>query len=245
MTTFEDLCAIAYKAERIASRRAARNRGLSEEETLKNLLETRAGTQSLGDLIQSRQQSALLAQAKIDARKQSKAEALAKKRADQQPDDTSWLAWFDGSSHPNPGKMGIGAVLQSPSGDITKICCAAGQGDNNVAEYLALIALLEEAARIQPDKLAIYGDSQIIINEVSNAAIPGALPFQNHRRHAMQLIRQLKEVTLTWIPRKKNTAADALSQQAAQLVAGTQMHQKKITLINPNKGISTSIDHPM
>lgn len=214
MTTFEDLCSVAYKTERVASRRAMKNSGISETEALKKILEKAADKQSLSELVRTRRQIKLDELARIKNRKQEKAEVFAKKLVERQPDSKSWLAWFDGSTHPNPGKMGIGALLKNPDGNTIEISFAAGQGDSNVAEYLALIAVLEEAVRNQPKKLVIYGDSQIIINEVNNADKAGAFCLQDYRQRALQLMEQLTAVTLTWIPRKKNTAADALSQQA-------------------------------
>ena len=148
------------------------------------------------------------------ARKLAQAAKLAQKKASLQPDRGAWLAWFDGATSPNPGKMGIGALLQSPQGETLEISFAAGHGDSNEAEYLALIAVLEAAVGLQPDKLMVYGDSQVVINDVNNRGSVGAVGLQIHSKRAKQLMAQFKSATLTWLPRQKNTAADALSQQA-------------------------------
>jgi ribonuclease HI len=136
----------------------------------------------------------------------------------------AWLAWFDGSTHPNPGRMGLGGVLQSPDGQCIEISRTAGQGDSNQAEYLALIAVLEAALLLRPAHLIVYGDSRVVIDGVTQpqqAASPSqtvqprdgpdlAVP----RLRARQLIAQLAAVELRWIARHHNSAADALSQQA-------------------------------
>ncbi len=152
--------------------------------------------------------------AKLALRRRQKAGQLAQKKAEKLPDACAWLAWFDGSAHPNPGRIGIGGLLRSPEGHTFEISSAAGHGDSNQAEYLALIAVLEAAVRLQPQQLVVYGDSQVVINAVMSAGNAGTHALQHHCERAKRLLAQLKSVRLSWIPREKNAAADALSQQA-------------------------------
>ncbi|MEO6352937.1 MAG: reverse transcriptase-like protein, partial [Burkholderiaceae bacterium] len=105
-------------------------------------------------------------------------------------------------------------LLKSPDGKTLEISSAAGHGDNNQAEYLALIAVLEAAVQIQPEQLVVYGDSQLVINAVMAVGSAGTHDLQSHCERAKLLLAQLKAVKLTWIPRAKNAAADALAQQA-------------------------------
>ena len=114
MTAFEELCALAYRQERVISRRLARSTGLSEEAALKQVLQTVAGTRSLGALLSARRQEQLHVAARLARRRQHKAAMLALKKAEKLPDASAWLAWFDGSAHPNPGRIGIGGLLKSP-----------------------------------------------------------------------------------------------------------------------------------
>ena len=208
---FEQLCVVAYKKERVLGRRLARKLNLSEEEALKQIFAKVANNRSLDELIAERLQVMTDAAAKTAARKQQQTEVLMKKQASKQPDPSAWLAWFDGATSPNPGKMGIGGLLKSPDGHLVEISFAAGHGDSNEAEYLALIAVLEEAVRIQPEKLVVYGDSQVVINEMNSNI--GAMNLKSLSGQAKRLMSQLKAVSLHWTPRKKNTAADALSQR--------------------------------
>jgi len=48
------------------------------------------------------------------------------------------VAYVDGSSHGNPGRSGIGVVIESPGGEKTRIAKSIMHQDNNVAEYVAL-----------------------------------------------------------------------------------------------------------
>ncbi|WP_353154601.1 ribonuclease HI family protein [Herminiimonas fonticola] len=222
MPKLEDLLEVAYKKERTSSRRLAKNLALSTEDALRQTLQTAAGNQSLAELISSRKQQKADVATKIAHRKQMTTEARAYKRNAAQPDPAAWLAWFDGTSHPNPGKMGVGGILRNPNGDLTRISFAAGQGDSSEAEYRALIAVLQAALAVRPAKLVIYGDSRVVLDDVQ--AENGATILSHHRIQARQLIAQLENPALIWIPRRKNAAADALSQQAVKpaVICGEQ-----------------------
>jgi ribonuclease HI len=140
------------------------------------------------------------------------AEAQRKQAAPNGPD--AWQAWFDGSARPNPGACGIGALLRSPAGKTIEITRTAGYGNSSEAEYRALIAVLEAALHEKPPTLAVYGDSQVVIDDVNgpeHAASQALLPYRS-AVHA--LLAQLGSVTLRWIPRRRNAAADAMSQRA-------------------------------
>lgn len=213
MNTPADLFAIAYKKELAASRRLAKSTGLSAQAALLQVLQTAAQARPLAELLAIRQQEKNDAAARIALRKQQKAEALADKIAAAQPDPTAWLAWFDGATHPNPGKMGIGGVLKSPAGDITTVSYAAGQGDSNEAEYIALIAILQAAVAAGAAKLVIHGDSRVVLDDVQTETA-GIAVLHMQRMQAKQLLSLLNDVSFRWIPRTKNSMADALSQQA-------------------------------
>ena len=215
ITKPDDLLLAAYHSERVLSRRLAKRTGLSEHQALTKILEEAAGTLPLADLIALRAGTKQHALAKAAARRSDKANAAAKKSAEMQPDPIAWLAWFDGATRPNPGKMGIGGLLRSPDAQTIEISHAAGHGDSNEAEYLALIAVLEAAVCHQPEQLMVYGDSRVVIDDMNTS---GAHCFAAHRTRAKQLVSQLKTVTLRWVPRRKNAAADALSQRAIDLV---------------------------
>ncbi|MGZ3254431.1 MAG: reverse transcriptase-like protein, partial [Burkholderiaceae bacterium] len=94
-----------------------------------------------------------------------------------------------------------------------EISFGAGHGDSNEAEYLALIAVLEEAVRIQPDKLVVYGDSRVVIDEMNSVTGIASNTLKDLSEQAKRLVAQLDAVSLHWTPREKNAVADALSQR--------------------------------
>jgi ribonuclease HI len=207
MTELARLISAAYKAELSASRRMASRTGCSPEQALRDTLQESAGAGSLAELLDAR--GALQA---ADA-----ARAAAQGPRDGQP--TPWRAWFDGSAHPNPGDCGIGALLEGPAGERIEISRAAGYGNSSEAEYRALIALLEAAVDCGAHGMTIHGDSKVVIDDLNGPFADAAVSLQDCRTQALALIGQLRAVTLRWVPRHKNSHADALSQRAGRPLA--------------------------
>lgn len=138
----------------------------------------------------------------------------------------AWLAWFDGSALPNPGRIGIGALLRGPQGQVVEISRRAGDGSSSDAEYLALIALLEAALPHRPPQLLIHGDSQVVIEDLKppRKGKSNAKGLEALRARALELIAQLggaTVVTVRWVPRHRNPEADRLSQAAVRPVAAS------------------------
>jgi ribonuclease HI len=210
MQDFPDLDRIAYKAERAASRRLAQAEGLSAEQALRRTLELAAGAAGLAALVEVRT-GMLAAQAARDAARAS-AQAAATSRRDAQP--TAWQAWFDGSAKPNPGRCGIGVRIDGPDGVRIELAQPAGHGNSSEAEYRALIALLETAVAHGAQALTVHGDSRVVIDDVTGPDLYAAPALAGYRARALALLGLLSDVRLRWVPRHKNTRADALSQRA-------------------------------
>lgn len=224
MLDFPRLLSAAFKSELRASRLLARRSGCSPEQALRATLQQRAGAPTPGAL------SALLDErtaqqgadaARVAARKAQNSAALLLRQSRHDGPPTPWRAWFDGSAHPNPGRCGIGARLLGPAGELVDISREAGYGNSSEAEYRALIALLEAALQCGAHGLTIYGDSQVVIDDVNGSAADAAVSLHACRSAALALLAQLREVTLRWIPRHKNHLADALSQQAGRPLVAT------------------------
>ncbi len=219
MTEFSDLCAIAFHGERVASRRLASRAGITEHAALLQTLELAAGMQGLAALVDQRRSLQALAQSRALARNEHKTRANTARAARHDGASTPWRGWFDGSAHPNPGRCGIGALLLGPNGERITVSRAAGYGNSSEAEYLALIALLEAAIAAGARELTLYGDSQVVINDVTGCAARGAKSLAQMRLQAQSLIAELGAVAVRWIPRHKNGQADALSQEALSATA--------------------------
>jgi ribonuclease HI len=205
----------ANRNERDAARRLALSAGIAPAQALRRTLEDSAGDAGLAALLAERATLRAAEEQRALARRTRKEAALAQRTLRHDGASTAWRAWFDGSAHPNPGRCSIGALLQGPQGESIELSLAAGYGNSSEAEYRALIALLEAAVRHAAHELTIYGDSQVVVNDVNGAERVAARSLLAYRSAARALMDQLRDVTLRWVPRHRNHLADALSQRAA------------------------------
>ena len=219
MIDLATLQAAAYKAELAASRRLAERTGMPLEAALRATLGLRAGAAGLEHLLAERQALRTRTEQRASARRAG-ADAARSRRGHQR--QAAWQAWFDGSARPNPGRCGIGAVLEGPDGQRIELSQQAGYGNSSEAEYRALIAVLQAAVQHGAADLAIHGDSQVVVDDVNGPALAAAPSLAQYRDQARALLARLPGATLRWVPRHKNTQADALSQQAFPLTAPEQ-----------------------
>jgi probable phosphoglycerate mutase len=124
----------------------------------------------------------------------------------------------DGGSRGNPGVAGWGAVVRDPATGwvLWEGAAPLGKASNNVAEYSGLIAGLKAAQRIDAAAdIEVRMDSKLVVEQMSGR---WKIKHEDMRRLALEardVAADLGDaggsVTYTWIPREKNKAADALS----------------------------------
>ncbi len=121
---------------------------------------------------------------------------------------------FDGASRGNPGDAGAGAILLDSAGrTVWKCARPLGRKTNNEAEYLALILLLEEILARRLSGVAVRGDSQLVVNQVTGRWKIREPRLQELADRAKELLKATKS-SLSWIPREENFEADRLSNEA-------------------------------
>lgn len=129
---------------------------------------------------------------------------------------TPWVIHCDGSAIPNPGRMGLGAVLVAPDG--TRHCLSQAThttGCNNEAELCALVLALNEAQARGAAALQIYSDSSILVEQLAAAgSTPPIARLEPLYGAARRLLQSFAQVHLQWIPRYRNGEADALARAA-------------------------------
>lgn len=220
------LLAAAFKGELATSRRLAARTGMPEADALHATLTLRAGPAGLEQLLAARAAERLRAEHGAAARRALAEAALARRTRGLAPAAApAWRAWFDGSARPNPGRCGIGAVLEGPGGIRIDISRAVAYGNSSEAEYLALIAVLEAALEHGVETPAIHGDSQVVIDDVQAPDSASAPALRAYRERARGLLARLPGATLRWIPRHKNLQADTLSQRAVPAMTIEQPHE--------------------
>lgn len=89
-----------------------------------------------------------------------------------------------------------------------------GVKTNNEAEYHALIEGLEAVSDWKPDRLEIYLDSKLVVEQMNGRykiKAPELVPL--HRR-ASELLRDFPDVAMSHVERERNRGADALANMA-------------------------------
>jgi ribonuclease HI len=125
--------------------------------------------------------------------------------------DGKYVGYFDGACEPNPGRMGIGATLLKGTIPIDSISKNCGTGTNNIAEWKALIALLELAVEHDVQRLEVCGDSMLVMKQVQGQWGIKAAHLRQYKIRAAELIKRIGAVQFTWIPGDDNYLADELS----------------------------------
>ncbi|WP_370619023.1 bifunctional RNase H/acid phosphatase [Mumia sp. Pv 4-285] len=127
----------------------------------------------------------------------------------------------DGGSRGNPGPAAYGAVLRDADSGavIAQRAETIGVATNNVAEYSGLIAGLELVAQHAPEaEVEVKMDSKLVIEQMAGrwkVKHPAMKPLAAQARELAPA-----DVTWTWIPRERNTAADALLNAALDAARG-------------------------
>ncbi|HKB49038.1 MAG TPA: reverse transcriptase-like protein, partial [Ktedonobacterales bacterium] len=126
--------------------------------------------------------------------------------------------YFDGACEPvNPhGAMGWGWTLDRADGTHTEGydgAPAARGNTNNIAEYRAALALLlayAEGGGRGP--LRVYGDSMLVVRQVTDEWACNAAQLQALRERVWEVMASIPGgVSFQHVPREQNAAADALS----------------------------------
>ena len=89
-----------------------------------------------------------------------------------------------------------------------------GVTTNNEAEYHALIEGLKAVAEWQPDRVELYLDSKLVVEQMEGRYKIKKPELQALCRKAIELRKSLGEVTVKHVEREKNKGADALANMA-------------------------------
>ena len=122
----------------------------------------------------------------------------------------------DGGSRGNPGPAAYGSVVrEAATGDVlVELAGHLGVTTNNVAEYTGLLEGLRAVAQIDPlAQVEARLDSKLVVEQMSGR---WAIKNDALRRIAIQArdVLPRDQVTYTWVPRERNTAADKLANES-------------------------------
>ncbi|EJL73425.1 ribonuclease HI family protein [Variovorax sp. Varisp85] len=126
-----------------------------------------------------------------------------------------WTVYCDGSAMPNPGRMGIGAVLTAPDGARHTLSQATHTtGCNNEAELLALTLALQELRARGATAVRAYSDNSILVEQLAASEAKPIVRMAALFDDARALLASFDDARVQWIPRHRNGEADALARAA-------------------------------
>ena len=126
-----------------------------------------------------------------------------------------WTVHCDGSAMPNPGRMGIGAVITQPDGTRHTLSQATHAiGCNNEAELRALTLALKELRARGASAVVAYSDNSILVEQLAAADARPIARLAPLYDDARALLGEFEEARVQWIPRHRNAEADALARAA-------------------------------
>jgi ribonuclease HI len=116
-----------------------------------------------------------------------------------------------------PGATGLGVVVRDGEGRaiVWRSKRLPQEMTCNEAEYQALLFGLETVRPLQPRRVEVRMDSQIVVNQMLGLfAVRNASLRQLHAQ-ARALVAALEQVEFVHVPRLRNRLADALANEAA------------------------------
>jgi len=125
------------------------------------------------------------------------------------------VIYADGASRGNPGPAAIGAIIKDERGRLmTSISQRIGRATNNQAEYRAIIAALEEAARLGAKQVEIKMDSELVVKQINGEYRVKKATLKPLYQQVKQRQGSLEGFTITHILRQQNIEADNLANKA-------------------------------
>jgi ribonuclease H / adenosylcobalamin/alpha-ribazole phosphatase len=128
----------------------------------------------------------------------------------------------DGGSRGNPGPAGYGAVVRTEdrSTVLAETKQAIGRATNNVAEYRALIAGLDDAVKLGATEAAVFMDSKLVVEQMSGRWKVKHPDLIELHAQARKLAARFERISYAWVPRARNSHADRLANEAMDAAAG-------------------------
>jgi ribonuclease HI len=120
-----------------------------------------------------------------------------------------YFLYFDGGKR--AGKIGYGAVITTPDGEVIETIGGEIECDettSNTSEYIALIVGLTYCVECGVKDIQIFGDSQLVIRQVSGHYKTKKPHLIFCRDMVTELLKNFDSWKITWIRREFNNLAD-------------------------------------
>lgn len=121
----------------------------------------------------------------------------------------------DGGARGNPGPAAIGVVVRDAEGGVLMtVAERIGEATNNVAEYRALLAGIEQARTLGADSLELLGDSELVVKQVRGEYKVKNAGIKPLHAEVLEALRAFDDWTIEHVRREQNADADALVNDA-------------------------------
>jgi ribonuclease HI len=133
------------------------------------------------------------------------------------------VAHIDGGARGNPGPAGYGVHIEEETPGrqerrpFAELYGYLGVATNNIAEYAALLALLEYVGPLRPGSLRVHSDSELLIRQMEGRYRVKDAKLKVLHAAARRLLAALPGVSLQHVRREENRDADALANRAMDL----------------------------
>ena len=125
-----------------------------------------------------------------------------------------WSLLFDGAMRIIG--IGVGVWILSPTKEVKLLSFKLYfECTNNVAEYESLILGLNALRTMKAKKIAIYGDLELIINQVKVIYQAKHPNMRSYRNLVLELLEEFDEYSISLIPREQYSIVDSLASLAS------------------------------
>ena len=113
------------------------------------------------------------------------------------------------------GEAAIGVLLRTPRlVPLDQVSKAIGPASQNVAEYKALIEGLRLARRHGIERIRVYMDSELVVEQMNGRADVKEPRLRELHEAASGLADEYRSIRIAWVPREMNAEADGLVRAA-------------------------------
>ncbi len=121
--------------------------------------------------------------------------------------------YTDGAARGNPGQAGAGVHITNSSGTLIEKSFYLGTATNNAAEYTAAILGLKEARRLNPDRISLFLDSELVVRQINGQYRVKNAALRPLWEAMQDLLTSFPSYEVSHIPRKQNAVADRLANE--------------------------------
>jgi ribonuclease HI len=120
----------------------------------------------------------------------------------------------DGAARGNPGEAGAGIHIRDGQGVLLEKAVYLGTATNNVAEYLAFLIGLREAAALGGTRLSLHSDSELLVRQLQGRYRVKDAKLQPLFEKAKKALAGFTGYEISHIRREENREADRLANRA-------------------------------